>query len=146
MKEWFNTTIGLSALGHLKFSHITGHFETHVLQGISPYFAPLKKHLSAFLHVLFPQRPSIGRQAVHSLATPENIIDVLKDALLDKKLIKHARKQEIVLGKRSRPGELTMHNWGSVKMRKRTNSTPSISRQTNRMSQGHSRGKHAKNQ
>jgi hypothetical protein len=113
----------LSSLGHLKFSHMIGHFESHALLHISPYFYPLRQHLTAFWNTLFPQRtaaPILGRRAVESTTTCKDIIQVLEKALLDPALINQAKKvsrDDSILGKRSRAGELSMDasGWDPVK-------------------------------
>jgi hypothetical protein len=115
--------MALTTLGHLKYSHITGHFKTHVLPGVSHYFEPLKKHLFAFKQALFPAKARTGKQAVHNFTTAQDVIAVLKNALQDQTLIDEAIKRrdeadrlsQPVLGKHSRPDEFTISNQASVK-------------------------------
>jgi len=99
-----------------------GHFESHILPHISPYFNPLKKYLIAFRNVLLPKRflSNRSKEAVHSLTTCRRVINVLKAALLDKKLIDEARQSHSVLGKRSVPGDLVVasNGWDVVKVPK----------------------------
>jgi hypothetical protein len=114
----------LPTLGHLKFSHMVGHFESHVLPYISPYFHPLTNHLAAFWKALIPVGMSSqgSREAVRSASTCQDIIQVIQTALLDQTLIEEARKVscDSVLGKRSCPGELVVakNGWDAVKLPK----------------------------
>jgi hypothetical protein len=128
IKEWLSAT-NLSALGHIKFSHMMGHFESHILPYISPYFSPLKKHLIGFRNALLPrvftldhtvQPLHTAQEAVHSLAICRNVINVLKNALLDKALIDEAKQGCSVLGKHSIPGDLviTPNGWDAIKVPK----------------------------
>ena len=121
LRHWFSMN-DLSTLGHLKFSHMIGHFESHVLHHISPYFYPLQSHLTAFWTALLPQRsttPIGNRSAVMSTATCQDIIQVIKAALLDQALIHEARKATS-LGKCLRPGKLIAaeNGWDAVKIPK----------------------------
>ena len=78
MKMWLETN-KLSLLGHVKFSHMMSHFDSHIL----------------------------GEQAAHSTATAQDIINVLKTALQDRKLIDaHLSAPPSILGKCSAPGDL----------------------------------------
>ena len=109
MKMWLETN-KLSSLGHVKFSHMMSHFDSHILSKISPYFFPLKDYIKGIWKALIPQREtmaSVGEQAAHSTATAQDIINVLKTALQDRKLIDaHLSAPPSVLGKRSAPGDL----------------------------------------
>lgn len=117
MKQWFAAS-HLATLGHLKFSHMMSHFDTFILSAISPYFFPLKDYIGNFWKALIPERESItsdGERVVHSKATPQDIINVLKAALLDTELISE-HKSTSVLGKRSVPGDLVSDSsWDPVK-------------------------------
>jgi hypothetical protein len=147
LKDWFNTNIPLNTLGLLKHSVVLSYFKTHILPGISPYFKPLKRHLSCFKRVLFPSQFA-GGQAAHSVATAESVIDILKTALLDQRLINDAKKRlseandqsELILGKHSRPSELTVNDFASGKVPKKTSAASS---QQKRRGRGRSLGRHA---
>jgi hypothetical protein len=123
MKQWLEAN-HLTALGHTKFSHMMSHFDSHILSGISPYFFPLKDHIKNFWTALIPERESMasdGKRVVHSTATAEDIVNVLKAALQDKKLISaHRSVSSSVLGKRSVPGDLVVgsNGWDPVKASK----------------------------
>jgi len=70
---------------------VAGFFEELILPHISPYFAPLQKYLLAFwraLHPSTPSSPALGRSGIHSVAKPQDIIEVFKEALDDPLLIK----------------------------------------------------------
>jgi hypothetical protein len=120
MKQWLEAN-HLTALGHTKFSHMMSHFDSHILSGILPYFLPLKDHIKNFWKALIPERESMasdGKWVVHSTATAEDIINVFKAVLQDKKLIlAHRSVLSSVLGKRSVPGDLIVgsNGWDPVK-------------------------------
>ena len=123
IKHWFCST-NLVELGHAKFSHMIGGFETFVLPFISPYFEPLREHLSLLWSTIFPQqstRPSIGQGAVHSNVTCSDIIEAFKIILLDKSLISQAEQAATTLGKRSLPGDLSISSigWDAVRPSKK---------------------------
>jgi hypothetical protein len=99
----------------VKFGDMIGLFEESVLLFISPYFQPLKQHLSSLWDKILPQRgqrPSIGKVSVHSEVTCEDIISVFKVILMDKSLIAQAEQAANTLGKRSHPGELEVSSNG----------------------------------
>lgn len=115
MRLWVETS-NFTALGHTKFSHMISHFDD-ILSSISPYFYPLKEHIKDFWKTLIPQRENMasdGKRVVHSTATPQDIINVLKAALEDEKLISAHRSPEAmtVLGKRAVPGDLVAARTG----------------------------------
>ena len=121
LRHWFSMN-DLSTLGYLKFSHMIGHFESHFLHHILPYFYPLQLHLTVFWTALLPQRltaPIGDRSAAMSTATCQDIIQVIKVALLDQALIHEARKATS-LGKHSCPGELitAKNGWDAGKIPK----------------------------
>ena len=96
IKQWFAAS-HLATLGHLKFSHMMSHFNTFILSAISPYFFPLKNYIGNFWKALILERESIasdGEWVVHSKATPQDIINVLKAALLDTELISEHKSLE----------------------------------------------------
>lgn len=147
LKDWL-TANNFTVLGHLKYSHIVAHFDS-VLEHISPYFAPLKSHLSAYRKVLFPPAPSDdGKVAAHSNVSFEDIFTVLKGALLDEVVIEQAKQVpcDSVLGKRSRarPGELIIsgNGWDAVKVSRKKNAmiSPIIPHSVRLMGKGHSQG------
>jgi hypothetical protein len=120
MKHWIQAS-NLSVLGHMKFSHMMSHFEDVILQKISPYFFPLKDHIRAFWKALIPEREQMasnGKLVVHSVATGQDIINVFKDALQDKDLIRAHKSSLSVLGKRSAPGDLVVgsNGWDATKV------------------------------
>ena len=100
MNHWL-TINTFSVLGHLKYSHMSCHFEEVILPHISPYFEPLKLYLKALWGVLHPQRTTVlpvGRSGSHSQATAKSIIDVFKLAFQDKHLINEAQHSASTLG------------------------------------------------
>jgi hypothetical protein len=109
IKQWLNAK-DFKVLGHIKFSNMIGDFERDILPYISPYFDPLKPHISALWNILFPQRltkPIVGQEAVHSTATCLDVINVFKTVFVDKSLIDEAKRQSIaILSKRHHPGDL----------------------------------------
>jgi len=109
----------LTNLGHLKHSHIFAYFDSLILQNISPYFLPLKKYIRDIRDALFPQPRDLsnGPEAVHSSATPHDIIKVFKAALLDENLINDAKAAINFKHKRSLPGDLIVapNCWDAVK-------------------------------
>jgi hypothetical protein len=125
MKEWLESN-KFSTLGHNKFSHMVAHFDD-VVEGISPYFSPLKVYIQNFWGALIPERAlyaSNGKRVVRSPATPQDIIEVFKTALQDKDLIAaHKSTESSVLGKRSVPGDLVagLTGWDPVKIAKTAN-------------------------
>lgn len=145
LKKWI-TTRDPRTLGHLKYSHMIGHFETDVLPHISPYFKPLQPHISALWNILFPHRltrPSIGKEATHSTATCADVINVFKSVFQDESLIEEA-KQPNVLGKRSHPGDLIIstNDWDAGKPSKKLltakpNIKSKVARQTKLMTKSH---------
>jgi hypothetical protein len=146
MKDWIRTTDPVN-LGHLKYSHMIGHFELDILPYISPYFQPLKQHISALWNTLFPHRftvPTVGKEATHSPATCLDIIKVFKAALEDKSLIEEANQSSTILGKRSSPGDLVSaaDSWDAVKVPKKLLTAeprimPTVLRKTKLMGKGH---------
>jgi hypothetical protein len=146
IKEWLCAN-NLGTLGHLKFSHMIGHFESHILPHISPYFYPLRPHLSTFRDTLLPRGlNSAAKEAVHSLATCQDVIDVFKNALLDKTLIEEAKKARSVLSERSLPGDLVVapNGWDVIKVPKTLlNAKPKLSPTTPRKTRLMTRGRRA---
>jgi hypothetical protein len=137
----------LPTLGHLKFSHIIAHFESHVLQYISGYFHPLKNHLIAIWKALFPRSSGLARDAVKSDSTCEEIIQVIKMALLDQTLIEEAKMGTggSVLGKRTRPGDLVIDEtgWDPVKPSRMRTMQPKLSSKAPRQAKFMSKGSKA---
>lgn len=121
MKHWLSLN-NFSILGHMKHSQMSScHFETVILPHISPYFKPLKPHLLAFWHALYPRGPSTlpaGMSDSHSLATCQSIINVLKLALQDNALYPPKGS----LAKRSLPGDLvsTSGGWDTAPVKKKS--------------------------
>ena len=120
MKEWFNSKYDLYVLGHVKYSQMMAHFESHILNHISPYFHPLMNYITGIWDALI--RPDVrgqtdGKKAVHSFATPHNIIEVFKVALLDDRLIEDAKVAHKHSNTHSLPGELVVGSncWDTVK-------------------------------
>jgi len=118
IKNWLLTK-DPSIVGQLKFSSMMGYFEEDILPHISPYFKPLKPHISALWGVLFPHRltqPIVGKEAMHSTATCADVINVFKSAFEDKSLIEEANQPSTILGKRSHPGDLisAANGWDAV--------------------------------
>lgn len=138
MREWFSSTENLANLGHMKYSHVMAHFETHVLEYISPYFFPLKKYIVDFRDALFPLRGHRdGAIVTHSTATPQDIIKIFKAALLDDQLITDAKVacNSKNHNKRSLPGELVVATncWDAVVPNiPRTSKKPKLSPSTTR--------------
>jgi hypothetical protein len=138
MKQWMQAS-QLSVLGYLKFSHMISHFEDCILPSMSPYFFPLICHLRALWNALIPEREttaSNGKQVVHSTATAQTIINVFKNALQDKDLIRAHTSVPSVLGKRSAPGDLVVgtNGWDAAKVPRNIRKTepklsPKITRQ-----------------
>jgi hypothetical protein len=90
-----------------------GFFDETVLSFISPYFLPLRQHLSLLWDTISPQpKPSIGRDSVHSVVTCNDMIGVFKTILQDQSLITQAEQAATTLGKRSLPGELELSSNG----------------------------------
>lgn len=149
IKNWMCTTDPKS-LGHMKFSHMIGHFEILILPNISPYFKPLTPHLSSLWKVLFPQRltaPSVGQEATHSPATCLDVINIFKSVLEDKSLIEQA-KNTSVLGKRSSPGDhvANTNDWDAVKVSRNLLTVepgmkPTTTRRSALMTKGHRKSK-----
>jgi hypothetical protein len=148
MKNWLCST-NLVELGFMKFSHMV-FFEDTILPGISPYFEPLKQHLSSLWNTIVPQpRPSLGKEFVHSVVTCHDIIKVFKEILLDQSLISNAEEAAATtLGKRSLPGGLNIgsNGWDVIRpMKKQLTEDPKISpspkrRKSKLMSKGHRDG------
>ena len=144
MTEWFATQGDkLSNLGHLKYSHMKGHFETHIIDHISPYFNPLKKYICQIWDILIP--PELSQltrlKSVQSSATPQDIIKVFKAALEDDQLIKDAEVARSFHNKRSLPGELIIDSncWDAVKAPKTSKKpklTPSATREAILLTKG----------
>jgi hypothetical protein len=112
VKKWLEST-NLVDLGHMKFSHMIGFFEDTVLRHISPYFEPLRLHLSSLWKTIIPHAdPYTGKDSVHSSVTCLEIINVFKTILLDEALITQAEQAGATLGKRSLPGELDVASNG----------------------------------
>lgn len=110
-------------VANLKFSSMIAYFEEDILPHISPYFKPLKPHISALWNVLFPQRltqPMVGKEATHSTATCLDVINIFKSAFGDELLIEEAIKPSTILGKRSHPGDLisATNGWDAVELPK----------------------------
>ena len=127
MKAWLNpqNKDSLQDLGYMKYGHMMGYFESEILKHISPYFHPLKHHIKAFWNTLIPPETRVlaasgndEKRAIHSLATPGNIINVFKVALLDDRLIEDAKAARKDHNKRSHPGDLVADSncWDTVKL------------------------------
>ena len=87
-----------------------GHFETHLINHISPYFNPLKKYIHKIWEILIPSelKHHSRLKAVQSSAAPQNIIQVFMVALQDDQLIKDAKVACLHHNKHSLPGELVI--------------------------------------
>ena len=120
IKDWFETqTVNkLETLGHLKYSHMMGHFKTHIINHISPYFNPLKNYMREIWNILIPSELKLcsGLKSVRSTATPQDIVQVFTAALRDDQLIKDAKVASSLCNKRSLPGELIIDSncWDAV--------------------------------
>jgi hypothetical protein len=145
IKQWLCAN-NLNALAHLKFSHMVGHFEDVVLPYISPYFQPLRQHLSLLWATILPHRsikPTVGKEALRSDVTCSNIIEAFKLILRDKSLISQAEQAGTTLGKRSLPGDLDVaqNGWDAVRAPKKLLITdpkvkPNTKRQAKLMTKG----------
>ena len=109
----------LRDLGYLKSGSMFGHFNNGVLGYVSPYFAPLKPYLRSFWYTLHPIQAFDDVNPVnclaHSKATPMDIINIFKTALMDEDLITQLKSTQSILGKCSAPGDLIpAHNGWDV--------------------------------
>jgi len=106
ISSWLTMT-NLRDLGFLKSGSMFGHFNNSVLGYISPYFAPLKPYLRSFWHTLHPVQAfddtNPTNRVAHSKATPMDIINIFKTALMDEDLITQLKSTQSILGKRSAP-------------------------------------------
>ena len=59
-----------------------------------------------------------ARDAIHSNVRCEDIVSILKSALLDPALIEEAKEARSLLGKRSAPGDLVVapNGWDAIKL------------------------------
>jgi Fungal protein kinase len=140
MRSWFNPTMTLEEIGHMKNSHIISYFDkgiNSVLKNISPYFFPLKKYIEDFRKALFTDTQP---------ATPRDVIKVFKAALIDDNLITAAKesRNSNIFRKRSHPGELVIspNSWDAVKPEstsrtsKKARLSPTTTRQTTLLTKG----------
>jgi hypothetical protein len=124
MKSWINQANfnSLELLGYVKIAQVVL-FPDKLLDDISPYFSPLKKHIEGLRKALFTET------GPKKSATPREVIEVFKEALLDDELIRAAKadhKSRVFL-KRSQPGELITpsNSWDAVKPEESTSESGS---------------------
>ena len=94
-------------------------FKSTSFLNISPYFAPLTGYIKDFANVLFPEGKKAvamkGNPIVHSTATLQDVINILKAVLQDDKLIKDHQSALSVLSKHLAPGDLvSLSGWDPV--------------------------------
>jgi Fe-S cluster biosynthesis and repair protein YggX len=117
MRQWFSVK-DVNNLGVVKQGHMTTFMADDILSHISPYFNPLKKHITAFCQLLFVKKAKgdYGKDALHSTTTCLDFINIFKSVFADKSLLEEAKRQSTVLGKRSYPGDLisARNGWDAV--------------------------------
>lgn len=109
IRYWLSAS-NLKALGHIKYSHMSVHFDVEILQHLSTYFKTLGPHILKLWDSL-----SIGKKmdasASHSLATLRDLINAFKVVLMDETL-KATATSPSSSRKRSYPGEQVMSSNG----------------------------------
>jgi len=118
IKHWFDVE-KLDTLAVAKLGHMTTFLEDDILSNISPYFAPLKPHITRMCTMLFrdKMKGKSGKDAMHSTATCLDFINIFRMVFQDQLLVDQAKKINQVLGKRGHDaGDLVSaeNGWDAV--------------------------------